>query len=207
MTSIGQNYQDPNVFAQQYAQENNISVAEAKNQLEKIYGVPQQPSIFQNSDNSNNATNLFSTGDLSNIYSAAGEEGISEISQGLTEAITNLINALTNFLNSFMNNKDEAEDEDENSLTNVTTTDSAKTENTDESKNTDSGKKTSSSKKNSSDSTSSSGSKNEAKTNQPNAQQADNTVKEYARHHHCTEAEAREALKNEFGNPAGYEGA
>ena len=109
-------FQDPNVYAQQYANQNNMSLEEAKSELKAKYGDPQQPSLnFQNSSNPFTSDSI----DTDTVYEEAGKEQLENLLKGLTELITQLLSALKEFMSA--DNKEEEETSTTSTSSNTTT--------------------------------------------------------------------------------------
>ena len=90
-------FQDPNVYAQQYATQNNLSLDDAKSQLKAKYGDPAQPKglSFSNtltSDTFTPSTNSFSNINLSDLLNE--DEDTSTKSTSIIDFIKGLIENL-----------------------------------------------------------------------------------------------------------------
>ena len=111
------NFPNPDVYAQQYATQNNISLSEAKSQLKAKYGDPQQPAMnFQNATNSFNSDSA----NIDDVYADAGKEQVENLLKGLTELITQLLATLKEFI-SADNNEEEEETSTTSTSSNTTT--------------------------------------------------------------------------------------
>jgi len=172
--SVTFNTFDPNVYAQQYAAQNNMSLADAKAELKAKHGDPQAPtgeSVFANMQSYSVDENDFNLDDFeftADGPSAKTKEADDEVLRYAAEHNCSRAEAREALKNKFGNPE---------GYDNTDTT-------------------TSSSKK------SSSGNQASDKT-----KEADDEVLRYAAEHNCSRAEAREALKNIFGNPSGYDNA
>ena len=170
--SVSFNIFDPNVYAQQYATKNNMSLADAKAALKAKHGAPKaqtSESIFASWQTSSISESDFNIDDFEfteDKASSKTKEADDEVLRYAAKHNCSKAEARKALKNKFGN--PEGYD------------------------NTSTG--SSSSKKSSSDKKASSKTK-----------EADDEVTRYANKHNCSKAEAREALKNIFGNPNGYD--
>ncbi len=214
-------FQDPNTYAQLYANQNGISLEEAKSQLKAKYGDPSQEnsSIFSNSDSDTFSSSAAATS-ISDILNNNNQDVTAD------EVIANLVDFFQGLIQNLFNgnnDEEETEEETENGTENKSTTDTNTTNTNSVAQNADdevvnyanywgvSYDEAREALRNmfgdpegyeGADSNT-----NPFASSGSVAQNADDEVANYADHWGVSYDEAREALRNMFGDPEGYEGA